>query len=126
MIAVVNGALIQIIMASRVVYGMACQKLAPAVFAQVNAKTHTPLWATGLATSIVLIMALAFSLVTLAKLTSFVTLLVFATMHLALLIIKRKDPQPMYATVYPYWIPVAGFIVSIALVGFQVWASWLA
>lgn len=126
MIAVVNGALIQIIMASRVVYGMACQKLAPAVFARVNAKTHTPLWATGLATSIVLIMALAFSLVTLAKLTSFVTLLVFATMHLALLIIKRKDPQPMYATVYPYWIPVAGFIVSIALVGFQVWASWLA
>ena len=126
MIAVVNGALIQIIMASRVIYGMACQKLAPAVFARVNAKTHTPLLATGLATGVVLFMALTFSLVTLAKLTSFVTLLVFAIMHLALLVIKRKEPEPTYATVYPYWIPVAGFLVSVALVGFQIWASWLA
>jgi len=124
MVAVVNGALIQIIMASRVIYGMACQKLAPDVFSRVNAKTHTPLLATGLATVIVLILALAFSLVTLAKLTSFVTLLVFAVMHLTLLIIKQKEPDPAYATVYPTWIPVIGLIVSLALVGFQIWASW--
>jgi basic amino acid/polyamine antiporter, APA family len=124
MIAVVNGALIQIIMASRVIYGMACQKLAPNIFSRVNAKTSTPLWATGLATVVVLILALAFSLVTLAKLTSFVTLFVFAIMHLALLIIKKKDPHPVYATIYPAWIPVIGFIVSLALVGFQIWASW--
>jgi APA family basic amino acid/polyamine antiporter len=124
MIAVVNGALIQIIMASRVIYGMACQKLAPDIFSRVNAKTSTPLWATGLATVVVLILALTFSLVTLAKLTSFVTLLVFAVMHLALLIIKKKEPDPVYATVYPAWIPVIGLIVSLALVGFQIWASW--
>ena len=126
MIAVINGALIQVIMASRVVYGMACQNMAPAVFTRVNAKTQTPLWATGLVTAIILTLALAFTLVELAKATSFVTLIVFATMHLSLLVIKRKQPDPVYAITYPIWIPVAGLLVSIMLVGFQLWASWLA
>ena len=126
MVAVVNGALIQIIMASRVVYGMACQKMAPDIFAQVNARTQTPLWATGLVTVIVLTLALAFSLVELAKATSFVTLMVFAAMHLSLIVIKHKEPNPAYAMTYPIWIPVIGLFVSLLLVGIQVWASWLA
>ena len=126
MIAVVNGALIQIIMASRVIYGMACQKMAPDIFARINGRTQTPLWATGLVTVIILTLALSFTLVELAKATSFVTLLVFAIMHLSLIVIKRKEPNPVYAITYPVWIPITGLFVSLILVGIQVWASWVA
>lgn len=121
MIAVVNGALIQIVMASRVVYGMACQQLAPYVFSRVNSKTQTPVWATTVVTLSVLILALMFSLVALAKTTSFFTLGVFATMHLSLLIIKRKEPEPVYAAVYPSWIPAAGLLVTLGILIFQTW-----
>lgn len=126
MVAIVNGALIQVIMASRVIYGMACQQLAPAIFSHVNAKTQTPLWSTGLVATIVLTLALSFSLVTLAKITSFVTLLVFATMHFSLILIKHKEPDPPYAMVYPSWISVMGLVVTVALMVFQCWASWVA
>ena len=123
MIAVVNGALIQMIMASRVVYGMANQQLAPAIFSAVNAGTQTPLRATALVTIVILILALAFSLVTLAKITSFITLLVFATMHIALLLVKNKMPVAEDAAVYPVWIPIGGLLVTLALLGFQTWAA---
>jgi amino acid transporter len=123
MVAVINGALIQVIMASRVVYGMANQKLAPAVFARVNAWTQTPLWATALVTLIILILALSFPLVTLAKVTSFVTLVIFATMHASLLLIKSKNPASEDAAVYPAWIPAVGLIVCLGLAGFQTWAG---
>ena len=123
MIAVVNGALIQVIMASRVVYGMACQNMAPKLFTGINAKTQTPIRATIFVTVIVLALALSFSLVTLAKATSFVTLLVFAAMHLALLVIKRREPDPANALIYPAWIPAVGFFVSLMLLMFQLWAT---
>jgi amino acid transporter len=126
MIAVVNGVLIQIIMASRVIYGMACQRLAPQIFSRINARTQTPLWSTAFVAMVVLILALSFTLVTLAKITSFVTLVVFATMHLSLIVIKGNEPTPAYAMVYPLWIPVTGLLVSLALIGFQCWASWFA
>ena len=125
MIAVVNGALIQIIMASRVMYGMACQQLAPYIFSRVNAKTHTPIWATAVITLVILILALAFSLVTLAKATSFVTLTVFSMMHLSLIVVKRKEPQPAYAMVYPSWLPITGLIVTMSLLIFQTWATFV-
>jgi amino acid transporter len=123
MIAVVNGALIQMIMASRVIYGMADQRLAPLIFSRVNARTQTPLLSTALVTLIVLTLALSFSLVTLAKITSFITLLIFAAMHVSLLVIKRRAPAPGKTAVYPVWIPVTGLILSLALAGFQTWVS---
>ncbi|MDX1486655.1 MAG: amino acid permease, partial [Acidiferrobacterales bacterium] len=78
LIAVVNGALIQIIMASRVVYGMAQQHAAPTTFAVVNPKTQTPIRATVLIIIAVLTLALWLPLVKLATITSFITLMVFA------------------------------------------------
>lgn len=118
LVAIINGALIQIIMATRVLYGMSRQGMSWQLFQKVHPKTRTPLWSTLFVTIAVLLMALWFPLVTLAAITSLITLLIFALMHLSLLRIKfRGDPDNGIS--YPTWIPIIGFIVSILLVALQ-------
>ncbi|MCC6303107.1 MAG: amino acid permease [Gammaproteobacteria bacterium] len=123
LIAVVNGALIQIIMAARVIYGMSAQGLAPRVFGAVHARTRTPLRATLFVGAIVLTLALGFPLVELAKATSFITLCIFACMQITLLTLKRRQPVMEHAVSYPLWVPAAGLLCTLALLGFQVWMS---
>ncbi len=117
--AVVNGALIQIIMASRVVYGMSREGWIHRVFATVSATTHTPVVATGMVTGMVLILALSLPLLTLAKATSFAVLVVFALVNLSLFRIKFRDPRPAGIRIFPRWIPLAGFTASVALLTLQ-------
>ena len=117
--AVVNGALIQIIMASRMLYGMSAAGWLPGVFAQVSARTGTPVIATVAAASGVLLFALALPLATLAKATSTIVLVVFALVNLALIRIKRHDPAPAGARVYAGWVPWGGLLLSLALLAFH-------
>jgi amino acid transporter len=58
----VNGALVQIIMASRVAYGLSKKDQAPNFFGKINSKTQTPLRATAAITIIVLVLAAFFPL----------------------------------------------------------------
>ncbi len=117
--AVSNGALIQIIMASRVVYGMSRQGLAPSALGAVNSRTRTPLVATVAVTAVALAFALWLPLVRLAQLTSLVTLIVFALINLALLRLKRAAPHPQGIVRYPLWVPVIGFTLCIGLIVLQ-------
>jgi amino acid transporter len=119
--AVVNGALIQIIMASRVLYGMSREGWLHRALGKVHARTRTPLLATAVATAIVLTLALWLPLVTLAKATSFVILIVFALVNLSLVRIKRKHPRPEGIRIYPAWIPLAGFLSATGFVLFQLY-----
>lgn len=123
LIAVINGALIQIIMASRVIYGMTSQRLAPRAFGIVNATTRTPLRATLFVGAVVLTLALGFSLVGLAKATSFITLCIFACMQVTLLVIKRQHPNVENAVSYPLWVPALGLVFTLSLLGFQTWVT---
>ena len=118
--AVVNGALIQIIMSSRVLYGMAREGWLHDAFAAVHPFTRTPLLATAAVTALVLILALWLPLVTLAKATSFIILIVFALINLSLIRIKRREPRPSGITVYPLWIPLVGLIACSGLVVLQI------
>ncbi|MGB5261683.1 MAG: APC family permease [Gammaproteobacteria bacterium] len=117
--AVINGALIQIIMASRVAYGMARQGWLPAQFGQVNARTRTPVVATASVALLLLIMALWLPLETLAKTTSYFLLVVFALVNLALWRLKRRSGQPIGIIQVPGWVPVCGCLASAAFVGVQ-------
>ena len=56
-VATLNGIVIQVILASRVLYGLGRQGQLPAVFAEVNPKSRTPLFATTLTTAFVLVFA---------------------------------------------------------------------
>ena len=121
--AVVNGALIQIIMSSRILYGMSRQGWLPALFGRVWSKTQTPVAATVAAAATVLVLALWLPLVTLAKSTSFLVLIVFTLMNLSLLRIKLRDPHPEGIRVVPRWIPAGGIIASLGLLLFQLYAG---
>lgn len=82
--AIINGVLIQIIMASRVLYGMVAQRSAPAIFGWVSPLTHTPLVATLMVMLAVIVFALWLPVMQLAKITSFIILLVFCLINYSL------------------------------------------
>jgi APA family basic amino acid/polyamine antiporter len=114
--AIINGALIQIIMASRVLYGLASRNQLPTMFATVNEKTRTPLVATVTIALLILAFALMGNLSSLAHATATVMLAIFATVNLALWRIKAATPRPPDVLVFPRWISLLGFLVSTAFV----------
>ena len=124
-VAVLNGALIQVIMASRVLYGLSREGWLPVVISRVNPRTQTPVVATMLASMIVLVLALWLPLITLALTTSMTVLVVYGTVNLALWRIKRRDPSPAGAVTFPLWIPIVGFAANAIFIVFQV-SRWLA
>ncbi len=120
LVAITNGALVQIIMASRTIYGMRAFGGSPAGLAKVNKRTRTPLIATALVAFIVLVMALWLPIIELAKITSFITLLVFALINLALVVVKLRHRESDRGEVsYPLIIPVIGFVLCLAILIFQ-------
>jgi amino acid transporter len=124
LVAVVNGALIQIIMASRVLYGLSWQGWLPPLFSRVHPRRQTPVYATALITVLVLALALWFPLLGLAKTTSLITLLVFALVNLALWRIKRFDRHPVGVRVVPRWVPALGFLISLAFAVYTLSVEW--
>src|SRR5262249_17218381 len=89
-VATLNGIIVQIILASRVLYGLARLGALPAALQEVSPRTQTPLLATALTVATILILALLFPLEQLADLTSRLTLMLFALVNLALIRIKRR------------------------------------
>jgi amino acid transporter len=120
--AIINGALIQIIMASRVLYGLGSRGHLPVIFSKVNSKTRTPLIATFLVTTLVLTLAMLGKLAGLAKTTSIIMLTVFAIVNLALWILKLRERKTGHAQsrqgaiTVPFWFPLLGFLVCSGFV----------
>jgi amino acid transporter len=114
-VATLNGIIVQIILASRVLYGLARQGNLPAVLAAVSPLTRTPLAATGVAVILVLLPALLVPLEGLADLASRFTLCLFALVNLALIRIKAREPElPRGSYNTPRWVPRAGLVSCVA------------
>ena len=113
--AIVNGILIQVIMVSRILYGMANRGWIWSPLATVSERTRTPINATLLVAAIISGLALTFSLVSLAAITSLVVLIIFSTMNAALIAVKRKHPLPDGAVAVPVWVPYIGLAGSVGL-----------
>lgn len=92
-VAMTNGILVQIVMASRVLFGMAREGLAPSFLADVDADRHTPVRATAMVVAAIVALALFFPLVGLARATSLVTLGVFTLVDLSLFAIGTHEPE---------------------------------
>lgn len=118
-LAVTNGALIQIIMCSRVCYGLSRQGWLPEVLGRIHTVTRTPLIATAPISAAILIMALWLPIETLAKATSFLILVVFALINLALWRIKQREPPPVGVFLVSSWAPIAGFAAPVLFVLYQ-------
>ncbi len=128
--AVVNGALIQMIMASRVLYGLSALGWLPGPFGRIYPRTRTPVVATVFVVGVMTVLALWLPLVRLAELTSIATLIIFTLVNLALWRLKRQAVPADAATArprftVPIWVPVLGSIVSAGFVVYGVWAYLL-
>ena len=115
LISVVNGALIQVIMASRVLYGMSRKQWISKKIGEVNAVTHTPLIATAIVTVLILVFSLLLPLLSLAKITSFITLNVFMLINFALLKIKFSK-RPHNGFTVPIWVPLIGGVSTLLFI----------
>jgi len=93
LIAIINGASMQIIMVTRILYGMGNRQLAPRFLASVNPRTGTPVVATILVDATILVLALTLPLLTLTKITSAVILMVFTLVNLAQARILWRDEK---------------------------------
>jgi len=120
-LAVLNGALIQVIMASRVLYGLSKQKWLPSAFGRVHPRTRTPVNATFWIVALVAFLALVFNIEILAQSTSLIILIIAALVNASLIRLKRRDRTEGAAEEkrsaddgvrYPIWVPVAGMVVS--------------
>jgi amino acid transporter len=119
----VNGALIQIVMASRVLYGLSSRGQLPALFSKINNRTRTPLFATALVTTLVFFFAISGSLLSLVQLTSLIMLTIFSLINLALWRIKRTDLAPEGKITFPLWVPIIGFFISSTFVLLEMYRS---
>lgn len=119
MFAIINGAMIQVMMASRVLYGLASRDQLPRMLASINPRTQTPLLTTILVGLAVTLLALAGRLAGLAEATSVLMLVVFATVNLALWRIKGRGEDPA-TTVQgfrtPRWVALLGATVCVGFV----------
>ena len=102
-IAMINGILVQIVMASRVIYGMTREGLAPGVLGVLDAKRQTPVRAILLVTVLIGLLALAVPLLQLAQATSLVTLTVFLLVNIALWRIGGTPDSNPTLCKWRYW-----------------------
>lgn len=127
--AVVNGALIQIIMASRMLYGLSREGWLPSWLGRIHNLTRTPVNATALVSLIIVAAALWLPIETLARATTTLLLSVFALVNGALVAVKygeRKHPHSQAGIRIASWIPVAGALCCTALLLLQGLRGFLA
>lgn len=112
--AVANTALLNFVMASRLLYGMSNQGLLPNFLKTVHPKRHTP-WK-AIITVWVIFIALAMSgdISSLAKATSVLLLSCFIVVNLALVKLLRKEKIPGTFSV-PIFVPIVGALICGAM-----------
>ncbi len=113
LIAILNGAVVQVLMAPRVVYGITQNSASLSFLAAINPRTQTPILATLLVTLLILAFSLWLPITQLAQLTSTVILCLFVLINSALVIIKIRGSHEGFE-VY-FWVPVSGIITSTLL-----------
>ena len=124
MLAGMNGALVQIIMSSRVAYGMSDREMGPKILAGVHRKYRTPVYATMLSGGIVLVLALWLPLESLAKIASGIMLLNFALVNASLVQLKLKTSEPPAGIVrFPIAVPIAGCVFCIGFLLVQLFIA---
>ena len=124
LVAVANGALLTMIMASRLTYGMAEQGMLPGAFARVLPNRKTP-WVAIVATTVVaMALTLIGDLATLAETVVLLLLFVFLSANISVLVLRRDRVDHPHYRVWTF-VPVLGIASCIVLLTQQrpiVWA----
>ncbi|GAB3218396.1 APC family permease [Mycolicibacterium hippocampi] len=123
MFAVSNTALINMLMASRLIYGMARQRVLPPVLGSVHPTRRSP-WAAIIFTTLIAFgliiyvstFASSSAISVLGGTTSLLLLAVFAVVNVAVLVLRRDVQEAGGHFTTPTALPVVGFLVSLFLV----------
>lgn len=110
--AVLNGALVNLIMCARVLYGLAKAGLLPSGLSHIHPSTRTPVRATLLIIVLIMVVSQLLPLLSLAKVTSFILLLVFALVNAACWRVLWRQPRANQLS--SLW-PVAGLATCLMM-----------
>jgi len=117
-VSTLNGILIQIIMASRVLYGLSRQAKLASPFSHISPRTHTPIVATVAVAGVSLLLALLFPLAGLAEATSRITFVIFILVNGALVALTLREANWQISNIKswtPVIIPTLGALGTVAL-----------
>ena len=127
LLAVSNGALINMIMASRIVYGMGDQGVMPAVFSSVHPGRRTP-WVSIFFTAAIALVVLVTigrndeALSTLGSTTVVLLLLAFVMVNISVLVLRRDEVGHEHFRA-PSAFPVLGALVAAVLLIYQAYTD---
>lgn len=113
--AALNGVLAQMVMASRVLFGLGRRSAWLAGFHHAHPRFGTPVRATVLIGVAVIGGALTLPVAHLAGLTSTLLLAVFVLVNAALILMKRRVPEAAFRV--PMAVPVFGLLAALAALG---------
>lgn len=112
--AVANGALINMIMASRLVYGMSREGIVPRFFGGVHSERRTPLAAIVFTTALCMVLIAIGTLEKLADTTVTLLLCVFILVNVSVLVLRRDRVGHDHFHA-PSFIPVIGAVICAVL-----------
>ncbi len=119
LIAILNGIIVNIVMGSRFLYGLARRGWISPWFAKVS-RTYVPARGLLLVASAALICALWFPIERLAQTTSLLLLFVFLAVNISLIVIRRRDnTESRTLRISPSFLPWFGAAASGALLAGQ-------
>jgi amino acid transporter len=116
--AVTNTALVNFIMGSRLLYGMAKEGLLPPFLGRVHPARHTPYVAIGVVLSVAAVLAFTGTLVILAQSNSLILLSIYFLMNGSLLAVKFRREEPCPPFQVPLWVPFLGCLTAFFLAFF--------
>lgn len=123
LIAVANGALLTMIMSSRLAYGMAEQRLLPAALGRVLPRRRTPGVAIVVTTLVAVGLVFTGDLASLAETVVLLLLLVFISTNVAVLVLRRDHVEHEHfrvVTVVP-WLGVASCVLLLTQQSGETW-----
>lgn len=124
LVAVANGALLTMIMASRLTYGMAEHALLPSVLGRVLPRRRTPWTAIVATTAVAMVLSLLGDLSTLAETVVLLLLVVFISTNVAVLVLRRDPVDHPHFRVWTA-VPVLGVASCVLLLTQQTGEVWL-
>lgn len=114
LLATLNGVLVNIVMGSRFLYGMARRGWIPEWFSKVS-RWHVPARGTIIVSTLALIAALLLPIERLAQVTSLLLLFVFLAANVSLIVVRRSQPGFDNLRISPAYMPWIGAVASVAL-----------
>lgn len=120
MVAALNGIIVQLIMGSRLLYGLSKQGWLPEFLARVEPRRQTPITATLIVSGLMILGTLLLPLVSLAQVTSYLALSIFFLVNVSLVVVKRRRESDTDALKVPIVLPVLGAVSALAMLVYQI------